>query len=228
MSLVVNENGGGSGIPILPEGSYTAVCYMLVDLGLQKSEKYGNSQRKVLIGWELTDEYIEIDGKQQPRVFSQRYTASLNEKAGLRRDLAAWRGRDFTADELKAFDLHNIVGAPCFIQVIHREGTNGKTYANLASIMRLPKGMPTPQGTMEQVIFDIDESPMSDIDKLPEWIANNIKGSESWKERVAREAPPPSLATVEAMAKQFAQQDNGEGFTELSDADVYGEGVLPF
>lgn len=215
MSLTVNENGGGAGIPILAEGSYAAVCYMLVDIGLQKNERYGNSSRKVIIGWEIADEFVEVDGEKKPRVFSARYTASLNEKAILRRDLAAWRGRDFTDDELKAFDLRSIVGAPCLVQVIHKDGGNGKTYANLASIMRLPKGMPAPQLTLDKVIYDIDESPIDDVAKLPEWIANAVKSSESYQQR------------LEAMAG--AQTDSGAPeFAEIAEDDVYGEGTLPF
>ena len=139
MSLTVSENAGRE-IPILPEGSYVAVCNMLVDLGLQYNKTYGNSSRKVLIGWELPEELIEIGGEPVPRTINQRYTASLNEKSVLRRDLAAWRGRDFTPAELSEFNLRNIVGAPCLLQVIHRE-YNGRKYANMASIMTLPKGM---------------------------------------------------------------------------------------
>lgn len=215
MSLTVNENGGGAGIPILAEGSYAAVCYMLVDIGLQKNERYGNSSRKVIIGWEIADEYVEVDGEKKPRVFSSRYTASLNEKAILRRDLAAWRGRDFTESELKAFDLRSIVGAPCLVQIIHKDAGNGKTYANLASIMRLPKGMPAPQLTLDKIVYDIDESPINDVEKLPEWIANAVKSSESYQQR------------LEAMAGVPA--DTGEQeFTEISEDDVYGEGTLPF
>lgn len=209
MSLKVSENSSGGGISILPEGSYAAVCYMLVDLGLQKNIAYNNSSRKVLIGWELADEYVEVDGKQQPRVFSTRYTASLNEKAILRRDLAAWRGREFTEAELEEFNLCNIVGAPCLIQIIHKEGTNGKTYANLASIMKLPKGMTVPKMTLEPVIYDIDENDIKDVDKLPEWIATTVKSSESYQQKL-----------YESRADEYAPNQ----FTELDDED----GELPF
>ena len=210
MSLKVSENGGGSNIPLLPEGSYAAVCYMLVDIGLQRSERFGNSSRKVIIGWEIADEYVEVDGEKKPRVFSARYTASLNEKAILRRDLAAWRGREFTEAELSEFNLCNIIGAPCLIQIIHKEANNGKVYANLASIMKLPKGMPAPKGTLEPVIYDIDESPLSDVDKLPGWIAKTVKGSESYQQRL--------------MSDKGAAADNSD-FAEVDDFD---EGELPF
>lgn len=186
MGLIVSESGGGSNFSILEEGSYAAVCYMLVDIGLQKNETYGNSSNKVIIGWEIPDEKIEINGEMESRVFSTRYTASLNEKSILRRDLAAWRGRDFTPEELAEFNLRNVVGAPCLIQIIHKKGNNGKTYANLASVMRLPKGMAAPKGTMEPIIYDIDENDPADVEKLPKWIAEQVKASETYQFRLSK------------------------------------------
>lgn len=182
MSLVVSETGGGSNIPILAEGTYSAVCYMLADIGLQYNEKYGNSSRKVIIGWEIAGEYVEIDGENQPRVFSARYTASLNEKSILRRDLVAWRGRDFTESELSEFNLCNILGASCLLQVVHKE-TNGRKYANLAAIMKLPKGMNAPKLTLNKIMYDIDDNDQTEFDKLPEWIQKTIMASESYKKR---------------------------------------------
>lgn len=215
MSLIVSENGNGGGFPIIPEGTYPATCYMLVDLGLQENKKYGNSSPKVLVGWELADEFIEIDGKKQPRIFSARYTASLASKAILRRDLAAWRGRDFTDEELAKFNLRNILGASCLIQIIHKTGGDGKTYANLASVMKLPKNMPAPTKMLDQVVYDIDENPLDDVEKLPEWIANTIKLSESYKARFEAEAAKqrdklndiPSLDGV----VQFEDYDDEDG-----------------
>ena len=180
--LTVSENGSAGFEPIR-EGTYAAVCNMLVDLGMQKNETYGNTSRKVLIGWQIPDETVEINGEAQPRTTSKRYTMSLNENANLRADLAAWRGRDFTQQELSAFDLRNIVGAPCLINIIHKDN-NGKRYANISSIMALPKGMPKPQMIGNPTIFDLDEDPVSDVEKLPKWIAEVIYKSDTYQERI--------------------------------------------
>lgn len=204
MSLTVSEAGGKS-FPILPEGSYAAVCNMLVDLGLQYNEAYKNSSRKVLIGWEMPEETIEINGELVPRTISQRYTASLNEKSVLRRDLAAWRGRDFTPAELEEFNLRNIVGAPCLVQIIHRE-YNGKKYANVASIMSLPKSMPRPVPSEPPLVYDIDEDDPAIVNTFPAWIKETVVKSESYQERIN---PAAGVS---------------QGFTELED----DESSLPF
>lgn len=189
MSLTISEKKESS-VPLLEPGTYPAVCNMLIDLGMQFNETYKTTSRKVLIGWEVVGETVEIGGEVQPRTFSKTYTASLNEKASLRKDLNAWRGRPFTEEELAAFDLKKIVGVPCLISIIHNTGSNGNTYANLASIASLPKGYPKPSLSVEPTIYDIDENDPSVVDTLPKWIADIIRKSGSYEERVASACTP--------------------------------------
>lgn len=180
MSLTVKENAT-TNIPLLAEGTYPAVCNMLIDLGDQYSEKFDKTSRQVLICWELPNETLDNG---ETRRFSKTYTASLNSKGNLRRDLISWRGRDFTIDELKAFDLKNIVGAPCLLQIIHKTAVDGQKRASIAGIMSLPKGMPVPALTDGFVILDLDEPGAFDkLDQLPEWVQERIKQSDTYKQR---------------------------------------------
>ena len=183
MSLTVNGSSA-SAIEPIEEGTHLAVCCMLVDLGVQYSETFKSSAQKVLIGWEIPGQTVELDDGPHPRVIRKQYTASLNERATLRQDLASWRGRDFTPAELAAFDLRSIVGASCLINVIHKEGTNGRTYANIQNIMALPKGMPRGKLVDPPIVYDIDKDPIQDVDKLPSWIAEIVKKSSSYEEKL--------------------------------------------
>jgi len=182
MSLTVNGSSASNIAPI-EEGTHLAVCSMIIDLGQQYSEVYKTSSRKVLIGWEIPDETIELDDGPHPRTLSKTYTASLNENANLRQDLAAWRGRDFTPEELAAFDLRAISGKSCLINVIHKE-SNGKTYANIQNIMALPKGMKPGKLDEPPVIYDIDSDPIEQVESLPKWIGDRIKKSTSYQEKL--------------------------------------------
>lgn len=186
MSLTVNANGG-TNLPPVAEGTHLAVCNMLVDLGLQTSEVYKNTSRKVLIGWEIPGETIKTEDGEHPRTLSKRYTASLNESANLRQDLAAWRGRDFTSEELDAFDLRNIIGKSCLLNVIHKE-SNGKTYANISSIMALPKGMEKGVLSGKPTVFDLDSDPLSAVEELPKWIADIVIKSQTYQEKLVSPA----------------------------------------
>ena len=198
MSLTVNSGSSASYEPI-SEGTHLAVCSMLIDLGQQFSEKFGTSSRKVLIAWEIPDETIELDDGPVPRTISTRYTASLNERSILRRDLEAWRGKKFTDEELAGFDLRAIVGKSCLLNVTHTKGQNGKTYANVGAIMSLPRGQAPAKLSEPPVVYDIDADPVEDVEKLPNWIAEIIHKSPSYEEKLNAK---PTFTVVE---------DDGDG-----------------
>jgi hypothetical protein len=77
----------------------------------------------------------------KPFVVSRRFTVSLHKKAALRAAIESWRGRVLTETEIRdGFDLESLIGSACLLNVVHvaRDGT---TFANVSSIMRLPRGM---------------------------------------------------------------------------------------
>ena len=102
MSLIASDSGNGTRFEIIPEDTYTAICCEVIDLGLQRNETYDKAQPKVLIGWELPELQVEINGEPKPRIYTKQYTNSLNERATLRKDLVAWRGKQFTEEEKRA------------------------------------------------------------------------------------------------------------------------------
>ena len=193
MSLVVSGSAASNIAPI-PEGTHLGVCFMLVDIGMQYNETFKNSSRKVVIGWEIPGETIELEDGVHNRTISKIYTSSLNESANLRQDLAAWRGRDFTPEELEAFNLRNIIGTSCLINVVHKEKSNGSKVANIQSIMALPKGMEKGQLSEATVIFDLDTDPLQKVESLPEWISKMIKKSETYEARFSNK---PAMTEVE-------------------------------
>jgi hypothetical protein len=182
MPIFISESGGGGNFEkkVLEAGAYPAVCDMVVDLGVQASPGglYA-PKRSVLLRFQIPSERVEItkDGetKDLPAVISRTLGLSLNEKSTLRQLLQSWRGRAFTPEELKKFDLVNVLGKPAFINVTH--STKGdRTYANLTSIMPLPKGMPAPQLEGEALWYSIDEPDPAVFDKLPAWVQDKIAG----------------------------------------------------
>lgn len=136
----------GGSFELTPAGTFVAICYRFIDKGTQVSEFNGERKmrREVLLTWELTGEDKMEDGR--PFSISKGYTWSMHEKASLRKDLEAWRGRAFADEDFdgpNAFNTRKLLGAPCMLSITHT--TKGdKTYANVASIGKLVKGMPVP------------------------------------------------------------------------------------
>jgi hypothetical protein len=166
----------------IPAGTHHMVCYGVVDEGTQDVEWQGQKKKlyKVRIFWECPEERIDIerDGKKLnlPRVISKEYTLSLGDKASLRKDLVAWRGRDFTPDELEGFGLPNLIGANCLIQIVHIE-KNGKTYANIASIAGLMKSMTKLKPESETMTYDMQKNGANIPATCPDWVKEIVKKS---------------------------------------------------
>lgn len=182
MAIIVRNNEG-SGVSPIEEGTYFAVCYGLIDVGDVYSENFDKCTQKFSILWELVGaEPLHIDGKEINRTVSKSYSRSLNPKSNLRKDLRAWRGREFTEEELNKFDMLNILGAPCQIQIVNAT-SNGKTYSNIAAIMNLPKGMQKPVPTLERIYWDFEEHEIGDPEwcKIPPWLQTIIKGNETFQ-----------------------------------------------
>ncbi len=174
MGLIAKDKGGGDFTPI-PEDLHLAICYGIWDIGTQFSEKYGKSIHKVIIVWEIPGCRGEFDGKNLPRAISKRYTLSLHKKADLRKDLESWKGKKFTDEELKGFDIKKLLGVPCQIQVLHAK-VDDKIYANIAAITKAPTGTNIkPENPLK--FFSFEEG-NTVPDGTPEWIMALIKQSE--------------------------------------------------
>lgn len=163
MSLSVSDTGSGFELP--PAGVHPVRCFALIDLGTQTSNWQGKETRqaKVQFRFELLGDDRMSDGR--PYLITRRLTASLSEKATLRALLKSWRGRDFTPAELAKFDLKSVVGAYALANIV-REDRNGNAYANLASLMPLPKGMPKPDPVNEALVFDLSSPDNATLEKL--------------------------------------------------------------
>jgi hypothetical protein len=207
MSLIISASGGGN----FPErkpleaGAYAAVCDMIVDLGVQPSPGGQFApKRSLMLRFQIPSERVEItrDGqtKSLPAVISRTLGLSLNEKATLRQLLQSWRGRAFTPEELKAFDLGKVAGKPAFINVTHAV-KGERTYANLTSIMPLPKGMPAPTLEGEALVYSIDAPDPDVFDKLPQWVQDKIAGR-IIEAPTAKPAPAAKPAAAPAAAEE--------------------------
>ncbi len=135
--------------PTAPEGTHPAVCVDEIDLGKVTSIYNGEERLRhmVRLVWQIDEQITDVEARQfqmEPGsryVVKQDYTASLDEKAKLRKHLQSWRGRAFTPEELMGFDLESVVGASCMVSVVHNAGRKGGVFANVEGVMKTVKGM---------------------------------------------------------------------------------------
>ncbi len=198
------QESGGSDFQQAPIGTHVARCIRLIDLGTQTNESEGKETKRnqVLVMWELCHEMMETEEGAKPFIVSRFYTNSLNEKATLRHDLAQWRGRDFTDEESKKFDLQSILGHPCMLSVI----SNEKGRSKVGGVMKMPKGQTAPEPTNKPYAFWLDEFQRSAFESLSEGIKKIIMRSPEYQTITAPLPPatPAQAAVAQMQGKKFA------------------------
>lgn len=185
MSLHVNADSG-SDFELLPPDIYIARCYRIIDLGTQTvTGIYGTQQKpKVMISWEILDDPKMEDGR--PFSVHSNYTASLDPKSNLFRDLESWRGQPFTDDELADFDLTNVLGTYCQVNVVHSK--DGK-FVNVKSVVKAKfskdeKGnYIKPAPINDNVLFDIEKPDMKVFEALSDGMQKKIMAAPEWNKK---------------------------------------------
>lgn len=168
---------------LIPAGNYIARCYQMIEIGTISEVINGETKilKKVRIGWELPTEMKVFNEEKgpQPRGISKEYTLSMYDKASLRKDLKSWRGKDFTDEEAKEFDITKLLGAVCMINIIHKPGSKNpsKMYEEIAGVTPMIKGMPVPEQINPTMCLSYDNFDTEAFEKLPDFIKAKMKGS---------------------------------------------------
>jgi len=173
MGIIAKDNGEQQ--EQAPTGMHPAVCVNVFDIGFQPGFQGKPPSHKIVLLWELTDGRKQ-DGKRF--LLTKLYTLSLYKEAILRKDLVAWRTKDFTEQELKGFDLDNVKRKQCQLNLVSSV-KNNSTYINVDAV--LPKA----QG-------DISVAETGE-DFIPEWV----------KKKMDEALPPPAHASAAPPSDDF-------------------------
>ena len=178
---IIAINKKGEGFATMDAGSYPARIYQMIHLGTIAGFQ-GQLQNKVRIGFEMPTEMKVFDEKkgEQPRVISQDYTLSFNEKANLRKVIEACDPDALKLDKdgfLEEFDVEKLIGKDCLITVAQKESKEGRIFAFIDSVTRLPKGMSCPKAINPIQVLDYDEWDQELFDKLPDFLKDKIRTS---------------------------------------------------
>jgi len=204
----------------VPAGTHHAVCYGVIAVGTQPSEKF-TPRPKIIVCFEIPSERITIKDQDLPRGISKRYTLSLNEKSNLRKDLQSWRGKPFTPTELDGFDVSKVIGSNCLITVLHSDRA-GAVYADITSISALPRQMASVRPENQPLYFNLIEA--IDLAKktgntevnwpseLPPWVHKVCEGANEYTAfKGSESADAPAALPI---GKLIDAQDLGSEGTE--------------
>lgn len=184
--MAINATNEGTTRELIPEGVYMARCYSMIEIGTVEEEFQGTKKNvpKARISWELPTElkvYKEERGE-EPLIIGKEYSLYMNEKANLRKTLTSWRGKAFTEEEAKKFDIKKLLGVPCMLNIIHKPNKDGsRVYEEISSITPLMKGVQCPAQIRATEVFEYDNPDAELFNSLPDFIKSKIKTTPEYK-----------------------------------------------
>ena len=95
-------------------------------------------------------------------------------------DMESWRGKSFTDDELRGFDISNLLDKWCMVTVQHRTANNGNVYADAVAITPVPTIVAKaglPKGENPCLIFDLQKFDQAIFDGLSQGLKDQIMQS---------------------------------------------------
>jgi len=187
MAIIASDKGGSADFEPAPAGNHVARCVSIIDLGTQESEYLGEVSWKhqVFLMFELPLKMktFKRDDEEvtEPFTVSGFYTLSLHEKANLCLLLEGWRGRSFTDEEKRAFDISVLAGKECLVNVVRYKKKNGNDGAKIASISQLPDGMTCPPQVHPTVIFSLSDFDRAVFDNLSDGLKRIVMKSDEYR-----------------------------------------------
>jgi hypothetical protein len=156
------------------EGTHTAIITAVADLGLQRSRFDPPQREQIGIVYELTDE-TRSDGSKMS--VHETYTAVLHEKSRLFGVIAAALGK-----VSKQVNITDVLGKVVAATIVHRQDSQGRTWANVESVGGLPEAAKKGVSTDTPLeVFDLDQPDAGVYQRLPRLFKRKIE------ERVRRE-----------------------------------------
>jgi len=178
----------------VPAGNHVARVYRIIQIGTITEQYQGEDKEmnKVMVGFELPNETkVFKEGEEaQPYVISREYTFSMNEKANLRKMVEGLLGVVLTDEEAEAFDLTDILGKACLLNVVHKKSATGNVYALIQGASPIPKGMDVPLAVNGRQVLDYESWEQETFDSLSDFLKEKIRSS---KEYMKKFNPAPEI-----------------------------------
>lgn len=187
--MAITAQNTGKTFELVPAGNHIARCFSMIEIGTVTEEIKGKLTKlyKVRVTWELPLEQKVFDEAKgsQPFSISKEYTLSMNEKANLRKDLESWRGRGFTEDEAKAFDITKLLGVACMLNVIHKTSQAGNPYAAISGVTPIPKGVTCPPQINSMFVLSYDDDKWeAKFGTLSQYVKERIEKTPEFQKRL--------------------------------------------
>lgn len=197
--------------PVPEDGVQLGVIVQVVDIGVQdggmwQGEKKPDCQQ-VRITYELPNDVHDFDGEMKPLLISETVNFSSHELSTcVKRLNSIDPGLKITGG-----DFAKLVGMAVQVQITHKAGKGkheGRTFANVASVSPLMKGMKGPEDTFNpKYSYSPDEHDEEVWEMMPDFLKEIINNRLNKGSKPVPASKPKPSATLQDTPDEPAQDD---------------------
>jgi len=184
--MTIKANRQEKTYELAPVGNHIARVYRVIHIGTAPEPYMGVMQdmNKILIGFELCNEKKEFTKEKgpEPMSISREFTLSMGKKSNLLKFIEGMYGIALQDDEAYAFDMGNLLGEACLLNVVHKTSGKGTEYALIQSASPIPKGMVVPAQHNPVQKLDYENFDEKLFETLPNFLRDKIMKTEEFKE----------------------------------------------
>jgi hypothetical protein len=152
---------------LCPEGTFQAELIRVYYCGVQENKfNPDQPQPKIIFVFELDEPMLESDGN---HILSTTVTYSLNEKSGLTKLFKPVLGSSYPDKPGQTLDVDAMIGMNVMVTVSHTRKED-RTYANIASLARIPRGLQQFNATQDAFSWSCDDLNDPNYTKVPQWV----------------------------------------------------------
>jgi len=180
MGIMAKETG--SPRELLPTGNVQGVCYGVIELG-HREGRFGTKHEACVLFEIPSLRYEDEDKVDRPKGINKFYSITLHPDSNMSKDLSSWRGKAFTEQEKAGFDITNLIGANCLLNIAHAQKQDKSMKDLIASITPLMAGMNKLQPENKTVDYSISDHGFN-FEGVPDWAVKMIKESAEYKSMI--------------------------------------------
>jgi hypothetical protein len=183
MNNMQQPTGNTLGFPAV--GPHVSRLIGVVDLGKQDRQPYKGEEKtpcgQLVITFELTDDFVEIEGVKKPRWISKRLNAFSGQNSSLTALVASLDPANMYNGDLAAMVNASL---PCLVTIAQKTDAQTKQPiegVRISQISALPPGFAAPPAVNIPLVFDWETPDMGAFDRLPAWIKEQIGQAHDFK-----------------------------------------------
>lgn len=163
-------------------GTHQARCYQIIPIGKVKDIYNGKEELKDKIRFQFELPLELIDGR-YPKTVYKEFNLPLKKGFGLVPFLEAWRGKEYSLEEIKKIALSKVLGQTAMLTIVPHISAKGQKCDKVLSASPVPKGtiVPLAINLLREFTFEDYVNDERCLNRFHPFVQSQIRSSQQYQ-----------------------------------------------